>query len=118
MFTWTCDVCGRRVVDGDGYIEADMTAAMRALEEEEVRRQRRRARGNQPVRLSEVALVELVPWHAVHAECDPFPDGPSYLIEIERIRTLPDLLEWCRHLSEKRWLPMTDWFRFLKDRLG
>lgn len=56
-------------------------------------------------------------WHTSHYACRK-DVGPSYEIEIYRIRTLQKLLLWTAHLMEKNWLEYTDWRALIRDVIG
>lgn len=56
-------------------------------------------------------------WHISHYTCRK-DVGPSYKIEIYRIRTLQKLLLWTAHLMEKNWLEHTDWRALIRDVIG
>jgi hypothetical protein len=62
-----------------------------------------------------LARPEPAHWHAWHLACDPEPDGGRYFIDVERIRTAWDVLDWTAHLTQKRWLADTDWFDVVRD---
>ena len=47
-------------------------------------------------------------WGIYHRGCDPDPVG-GYWIAVERLRTPERLVEFDRHLQEKRWIHDTDW---------
>lgn len=109
MIEWRCAVCEAPVADGEGYLHVSF-AAIDAREAALAERDREHPRGLRVYTLA--ALLngpKPVPWEVHHARCDPRSRSNDYAIEIERIRTTVDLLEWCAHLLEKVWLSETDW---------
>jgi hypothetical protein len=117
-FTWNCDLCGRRVADGDGYLEVDDQAARGRAQivEEQLRAlSARYVDGAIPV--SEIATTPRVAWVVYHRDCDPDSES-GYWLGVERCRTLEHLLNWNAHLHEKDWLEHTDWDRFIQRRLA
>ena len=118
-FVWRCDVCARPVADDDGYLCVDNYEAVRRRDVWREDRERRREAGHPSVTLAELTRMPgPVGWEVLHRTCDPRPDTGDYWIDVGRLRTLPDLLEWNAHLHEKNWTDHTDWDRFLQRRLG
>jgi hypothetical protein len=116
---WNCDICRKAIGDGGGYVLADRAHA----------NQRLRAIAELPRHEGVVSLAELVDerrdipplsrWHAYHNDCDPRPNAEDeYVIDVHRIRTLAELVQWNAHLSEKTWIGETDWYRFIQRRFG
>ncbi len=114
--TWPCEVCGKPIKDGAGYLTVSIRA-MRVHEDSWVQyrerlRQRREAAGNPALfaeDLADMPRTQRAHWLAVHGECDPDPGSGGHQIEVERIRTAHHLLAWTAHLMGKRWLRDTDW---------
>lgn len=52
-------------------------------------------------------------WWAICRNCDPAPDGAGYHIDVERIATLQQVIEWTTHIMGKSWVTQTDWLRLL-----
>lgn len=106
---WSCQVCTKPIADGKGYVWIDHNEVAAA--------QARDARQDPitgEVDLSDFLTISDANWHVHHAKCDPYPNANSYTIAIERIRTVPQLLDWTAHLmSSKGWISATDWDRFL-----
>jgi hypothetical protein len=90
---WPCDVCGKPIDDGSGYL---------CLNLDELDAARR----------SEMASAT---WRVMHRSCDPQPDADAYLFRIENVRTVAALLDRTAHLVEwKDWLADTDWSALLR----
>jgi hypothetical protein len=115
-----CDVCRKPIRGRSGVIWcADHTAC----EVSRIDRDQKERRGPGVVLLSIsdmardheelVAAGYKVPWHIQHWECDPVADRACYWFGSERCLTVPELLEWNRHLSEKFWLEFTNWTEFM-----
>jgi len=52
------------------------------------------------------ARQELVPWYAVHINCEP--SGEYYAIHVEDVRTSFQKKECLQHMREKNWFGQTD----------
>lgn len=115
VITVLCSECGDSIGDDDGYLEVDLQAVERNIEEWADAK-----RG--PLGVIDVAtLVRLPgpePWCAWHRSCDPAPEDEGYVIGVEDIRSLGDLLDWTAHLSEKPWYGATNWTGILRDMTG
>jgi predicted GIY-YIG superfamily endonuclease len=49
-------------------------------------------------------------WKASHyGDCDPGGDSEFYWFDLSRIRTLPQLTSWNKHLMAKQWIVHTNW---------
>ena len=53
-------------------------------------------------------------WHKAHNACSE-DEEDWYFFDINRAKHLSDLMEWDMHLSEKKWLPLTNWSNFILD---
>ena len=107
ILVWNCDVCGKPVADGKGYICVDVSAAdaFRAAYEEWKAAHRRL------INLTELmAMPSAAPWHVYHKRCDPqMVSANDYWFDVERVRTDRDLLGWTAHLFGKDWFRDTNW---------
>ena len=56
-------------------------------------------------------------WTCWHRECDPNPEAATYWIEVDRIDTWAEVVEWTSHLAEKRWFHDTDWHTVMREAL-
>jgi hypothetical protein len=107
VICWACDL---PIDDGDGWIECDA-----GLADERLNARRRIEDAGGPLAVMDVRelidnpIWQQVPWAAWHRSCDPAPDVEGYVIEVEKMRTLSDLFDWCGHLGEKRWVAATSW---------
>lgn len=79
-----------------------------------------------PLRIMSVGrlleLPELVRWEVHCDACNPHYDSESdtycaccYWFAANRCRTVPQLLSWTAHLSEKGWLDSTNWTQFVRS---
>ena len=120
VVTWTCEICGSAIADGEGYVAmsfAELHANDRAVKSWE---ERNAGRGFMPVK-DFISYPTAVRWHVLHAACDPDLDASSYWFPIERMRTPADVIARSAHLLGKRWIQATDWDALLRDvaaRLG
>lgn len=121
---WKCIHCGRVVDDGTGYLwidYADINAAEAAEHAWSQKRDAMRADGAADgraflgLKASDLPMLPTAQWRVHHERCDPDPDCASvYGIDIDRIRTLADLVSWTAHLSEKSWYQLTSWPQVLR----
>lgn len=106
--TWTCAECGQLIADGEGALGIDPQNVPPEPE------------GDEFGLISFADLPEDRPWSALHFACtldgQPIGDGESYsdprftyAIEVERLRTVGQLLRWSLHVGEKTWASGTDW---------
>lgn len=51
-------------------------------------------------------------WYKAHYVCSE-DEEDWYSFDINRAKHLSDLQEWDMHLSEKKWLPLTNWSNFV-----
>lgn len=116
MIEWTCDVCGRAIEDGDGYLTVNQPQVKEA--------QRELAEWKNEHQTTAVSFKDLmgrpdfVKWQAVHNSCDPRSENGDYSIDVDRIRTARHALGWTLHLHGKNWTGATDWDEFIKARAG
>lgn len=108
---WVCDGCRQEALFG--YIEVDHNEIGRF--------QHAKAKWEQahPGMVSIDELIEYpdpARWRVWHPDCDPNPEGGStYSIEVRRLRTFADLVDWTAHLMEKNWLVYTNWDDLLRS---
>jgi hypothetical protein len=103
---WICEVCNIEIADGDGWLTcSDFEVADVERREREIYESREHSWS--PIPLSD--FPDHAQWHKYHRLCDPDPNEDSYWINVERIRTLPELLAWTGHLMQKRWIRVTNW---------
>jgi len=111
QLVWTCDECGRPIRDGDGWVTIGY-ADIRAYRVAAADWERRHPRGD-GWRILSLGEYEDFPnpvrWHVWHRRCDPDITSEDYFIDIDRIRTVAQLLEWSSHLMEKTWFANTTW---------
>ncbi|WP_197487856.1 hypothetical protein [Rhodococcus sp. LB1] len=121
--TYVCDECHRPVQDGDGYVHLQYPPAQADAGEGEATEGEATEGGGFPMVTAATMMEQskrpkpppttTVPtrhWETHHRRrCDPDPYGDDYWIAVERVRTLVDLANRTKHLSEKRWFPTTDW---------
>ncbi|MEV8040052.1 hypothetical protein [Arthrobacter sp. NPDC080082] len=111
---WNCDVCGRAIEDGQGYLTVNQAQVKEA--------QRDLAEWKNQHKTNVFSVTDLmdrpdfVKWQAVHASCDPRSDYGDYSIGIDRIGTARHALGWTLHLHGKEWTGTTDWDEFIKAR--
>ncbi len=106
---WSCDECGKPIANGAGWITIRYSE-IGAFRRAEAEWEKRHPDSWAPINLGDLFdFPEPVRWHVWHRRCDPDVGSTDYAIDIERIRTVPQLLEWSSHLMEKTWLPSTTW---------
>jgi hypothetical protein len=109
---WTCAVCKEPIANRQGYIVADVLAALDVLDAEQKWHEDHRPPAGE---LQVLTCRELstypphVSWQVLHRKCDPRPDYGDYAIEVERARSAWDLIWWTAHLMGKNWVPATNW---------
>ena len=104
--TWRCEVCTEPIDDKLGMLWVDIVEATKAIRARREWDAMPRANG-EPLALTN--RPRAVPWHRVHYNCDPIPDAAAYMIEIEKIRSPWQLIEWTSHLMGKAWIDGSDW---------
>ncbi|MCC3295564.1 hypothetical protein LJ756_13135 [Arthrobacter sp. zg-Y411] len=110
IIEWTCDVCGRAIEDGEGYLTVDESKV------KEIRRQVGESNSGYPRMYGWQELMDrpdFVKWQALHGACDPRSESGDYSIEVERIRTARHALGWTLQLHGKNWTGATDWNSFI-----
>jgi len=114
---WICDVCHKAIAKGTGYV---------LIRDPETKAYPRRASEEPIFQKNERGWVELgspiirrdhVEFAALHSACDETKVSP-YWFDVERAETHLDWLVWVHHLTEKRWMAVSDirrmlafWFR-------
>ncbi|MEU5403612.1 hypothetical protein ABZ348_30475 [Streptomyces sp. NPDC005963] len=117
--TLICSTCAQEIAQDDGYLwvnrrEADTAQqAYQALEQ----RQTDPLNGSVSFDLADLcALPAPAAWRADHRDCDLEREDPfHYRIPAARLHLRADLLDWTAHLTEKVWLPHTDWRDLLRE---
>lgn len=108
---WTCHTCGDQVADDDGHV---------TINYRDIRRHAQQAReweadAGQVVTMRDLLTYpDQVHWRVYHRDCDPDLESSDYSIDIERIRTPGQVIDWTAHLLEKEWLQTTDWDAVLR----
>jgi hypothetical protein len=111
---WPCDVCGRPVEDGEGYLCVDL-AAVREYERAAFdweKRERAKCPGALFVYPLEALrdYPEPVPWQTLHRECDPAPESDDYHFDVSRFRTAEAVIRMAAHVGSKHaWITATNW---------
>lgn len=107
-----CTVCGSPVDNGDGYIHLPYAEVRRY--EAEQKDNLSQSGGWTPMQW-DVFMSHKGParWEVAHRGCDTHGDDCRYFVDIERCRTLSDLLMWTGHLWEKGWIYDTNWGKFV-----
>lgn len=103
---WSCDVCGRRVAGGAGYLFVDRVRLaehedrMAVWEEEQAVKRASRADGGLVLMFASdfASMPNQVPWQVVHAACDPTPDSEGYWVPVDRVDSVAAVLDWTLHL--------------------
>ena len=117
---WICTHCRRSIEDGDGYIALDHRRAI-AVAAERRKLDREHDREHESQGLTPIDWDRLwerprrVEWFATHRRCDPDLERADYWIDVERCRTLGELLDWNRHIHAKTWAEATNWDQFILD---
>jgi len=62
-----------------------------------------------------LSLPDEIRWRVYHDQCDPWPDKDGYQIDVEQIRTWPQLARWTSDLMAKNWLADSDWDCLLRE---
>lgn len=122
--TWNCDGCHAEVGDGAGWVTVDLAAVTRtrgawqAFDNEQAAKYAAGLGTLHAIRASTLMdLLGEVPWHVYHKTCDPAPENEAYFWDIERSRTVAELMEWWLHLAGKNWFAHTDWEGFIRQRV-
>lgn len=110
-FESACQECGKPILDREGYLRVDDAAALRGYLDQEERD--REYEPGAPVDLDKLVSGTVV-WRALHAGCDAYANL-GYQIDINRLRTWPQLVDWTAHLMQKNWLRATDWHELLRQ---
>lgn len=115
---WVCDACQRPIADGKGAVffrNSDLRAYCKGQAE---LKRKEQVIGPDPktgrsLVITNVAdLLEAAvpaPWLTMHHKCDKTPGDCRYWFDVARVRTLPAVLSWTRHLMGKRWFMDTAW---------
>jgi hypothetical protein len=69
-----------------------------------------KASGRKSIRADEIP--DLAEWKTAHYNCSQ-QDDAWYSIEIYRIRTFQQVIEWTSHLMIKNWIGHTNWFEII-----
>ncbi|ASU83557.1 hypothetical protein CDO52_12845 [Nocardiopsis gilva YIM 90087] len=85
-----CGICRTQIPANDGVVSADL-ADLNGSNEDGFAR-----------------------WRVTHRGCHPNLDALTYGIELQQISTACQLLVWTAHMSEKTWLPKTDWMELVR----
>lgn len=115
---WTCDVCGRTITAGTGYIELD-TRKVHAYEQDvKAWREKHTPSGWEPIG-GDVLLTfpEAPRWAVFHGKCDPDPEHSGYWFAVERADTAAKVLDWTLHLAEKPYVENSNWTSFIRERV-
>jgi len=110
---WLCDACSGVIADEDGAIWCDAVAGQGR--EEEILKWHESHTGAVPIDQFLDAPGDLE-WASLHFAC--FAEGKCgpYSIEVERIRSLADVLVWSNHLLGKTWISTaTNWGLIMKE---
>ena len=90
-FVWVCERCfqrqrfaGRELIGwGEGYVTIEYPKADRS---------------------------RTYTWEVLHRYCDPNIDRYDYTIDVERLTTVDDLIDWDSHLRHKQCIHQTNWW--------
>lgn len=116
---WTCSTCGQKISNGAGrlYFHPDETYDYR----ERVSDWHSMRKNPHVMTASDFTTYPSSPqWRGVHHQCKPQTAeqyGYAYDIDVERICTLADVLEWTAHLMDKDWFADSDWQRVIHQAL-
>jgi hypothetical protein len=108
---WRCSICGRRIANGAGWITINSQELNTCLSASLAWREAHPGPLLSGTELSE--LPDPAHWRVLHRRCDPEPEDNGYWFDIERARTVRQLLGWTAHLMGKSWLEYTDWQNFI-----
>lgn len=108
---WTCSVCGKPVVDADGYITVGTDEVNKAERE----RQEWEAANPTAATLSGLRTYPTAHWSVFHSGCDPEHGSGPHRIEVHRLRSAWDALAWTAYLMEENWLSVTDWHVLIEE---
>lgn len=123
--SWSCDVCGRPVGDGAGYLFVDRVKLsefgdrMESWEAKQAAVRASRSGGGLVVAYAVdfLSMPDRVPWQTVHAACDPNPESEDYWIPVERVDSVAAVLDWTLHLHGKGFLESTNWESVIRERV-
>lgn len=108
---WLCTECRKPIADGKGYIEFDNTEPSR-------RPAGGRHRAPRCVPTSDLDGPDrYLGMRVVHVACDE-DQHFTYHIDVERIRTADEALDWTRHMLGKIWFGAAEAGEFLDMCLG
>lgn len=122
---WSCDVCGRRVAGGAGYLFVDRVQLaehedrMAVWEAEQAAKRASRADGGLALMFASdfASMPNQVPWRVAHAKCDPHPESEDYWVPVERVDSVRKVLDWTLHLHGKGFLDSTNWVSVVRGRV-
>lgn len=95
---WLCSRCGQLIHDHEGgiWIDARLAHRLSGLDES-------------------AWPVEPPSWSITHYRCGGYREvDVPYTIPVEEARTVEQVADWTRHLSEKVWYAATDWSRVVE----
>lgn len=110
---WECATCGLPIEDGEGWVRADVTAALDVIRlqphVDDANSERQGDRFVVPV--TEIEVLPDIPWLAMHSACDNAKPGGSnfYGVEVDGLRTPRGILVTTLHLIGRSWFMATDW---------
>lgn len=115
VLEWLCQECDLPIPDGEGVLymlRDDLDDAKTDLELWTVLNPGTRYTARQLISRPEPAS-----WRVVHARCFGVDwQISAYAIEVERVRTYGQLLNWTAHLMDKEWIMLTDWAEIIAAR--
>jgi hypothetical protein len=110
---YICDKCGKTIdyeeSHGRIYLPYDEYRLAEQIKEEEDN-----PNDNLEWLTPENLMFSKAHWHKAHYACSE-DEEDWYSFDISRAKHLSDLMEWDMHLSEKKWLPLTNWSNFVLD---
>lgn len=117
-FVWNCNECDKPIDDDHGWLTIDQNEARRRAQPFESSDPTSAMMPPEDVtRMIEKVVTErdnpVVRFY--HKRCDPTMEQDSYWLDIDRIRTLSDLVRITAHLAEKPWFPTREWMSLMQD---
>lgn len=111
-FEFVCDFCKKAidVNDEGGIIYVSENAV---IEAERITREIEKMEKKGPVPANKIDIVSSTAyWRTSHYTCGQ-DEYLEYQIDISRIKTAKQVIEWTSHLMEKNWITLTNWWHFI-----
>jgi uncharacterized protein YfeS len=111
-FKFVCDFCKKtiNVNDEGGIIYVPKNAV---LEAERITKEIEEMGKTGPIPANKIDIISSTAyWRTSHYTCGQ-DEYPEYQIDISRMKTAKQVIEWTSHLMEKNWIALTNWWYFI-----